>query len=51
MVGQTCNADLPGGYWKDTCVEIDYGMLTTVLGIRPEEITLWKMCGWEQGIW
>jgi alanyl-tRNA synthetase len=39
MVGQTCNADLPGGYWKDTCVEIDYGMLTTVLGIRPEEIT------------
>ena len=39
MVGQTCNADLPGGYWKDECVEIDYGMLTTVLGIRPEEIT------------
>ena len=28
MVGQTCNADLPGGYWKDECVEIDYGMLT-----------------------
>jgi alanyl-tRNA synthetase len=39
MVGQTCNADSPGGYWKDKCVEIDYGMLTKVLGIRPEEIT------------
>jgi alanyl-tRNA synthetase len=39
MVGQTCNADSPGGYWKDRCVEIDYEMLTTVLGIRPEEIT------------
>jgi alanyl-tRNA synthetase len=39
MVGQTCNADLPGGYWKDKCVDIDYEMLTTVLGIRPEEIT------------
>jgi alanyl-tRNA synthetase len=39
MVGQTCNADSPGGYWKDKCVELDYEMLTTVLGIRPEEIT------------
>jgi alanyl-tRNA synthetase len=39
MVGQTCNADSPGGYWKDKCVEIDYEMLTAVLGIRPEEIT------------
>jgi alanyl-tRNA synthetase len=39
MVGQTCNADSPGGYWKDKCVELDYEMLTTVLGIRSEEIT------------
>ena len=39
MVGQTCNADSPGGYWKDKCVELDYEMLTTVLGISPEEIT------------
>ncbi|WP_337862380.1 alanine--tRNA ligase [Nitrososphaera sp.] len=39
MVGQTCNADAPGGYWKDRCIELDYGMLTQGLGIRPEEIT------------
>ncbi len=39
MIGQTCNADKPGGYWKDKCVELDYGMLTNVLGIQPEEIT------------
>ena len=23
MVGQTCNADAPGGYWKDKCIELD----------------------------
>lgn len=39
MIGQTCNADAPGGYWKDRCIELDYGMLTQGLGIRPEEIT------------
>lgn len=39
MIGQTCNADKPGGYWKDKCLELDYGMLTKVLGIKPEEIT------------
>ncbi len=39
MIGQTCNADAPGGYWKDRCIELDYGMLTKGLGIRPEEIT------------
>ncbi len=39
MIGQTCNADAPGGYWKDRCIELDYGMLTNGLGIRPEEIT------------
>jgi alanyl-tRNA synthetase len=39
MIGQTCNADAPGGYWKDTCIELDYGILTKGLGIKPEEIT------------
>lgn len=39
MIGQTCDADSPGGYWKDKCVTLDYGMITTVLGIKPEEIT------------
>ena len=39
MIGQTCNADAPGGYWKDKCIELDFGMLTKGLGIKPEEIT------------
>jgi alanyl-tRNA synthetase len=39
MVGQTCNADADGGYWKDRCIDLDYGMLTRGLGIAPEEIT------------
>ncbi|HZB98624.1 MAG TPA: alanine--tRNA ligase-related protein, partial [Nitrososphaeraceae archaeon] len=39
MIGQTCNADAPGGYWKDKCIDLDYGMLTNALGILPEEIT------------
>ncbi len=39
MVGQVCNADTQGGYWKDRCIELDYGMLTQCLGISPEEIT------------
>ncbi|NWG36170.1 alanine--tRNA ligase [Nitrososphaera sp.] len=39
MIGQTCNADAPGGYWKDRCIDLDYGMLTNGLGIKPEEIT------------
>ena len=39
MIGQTCNADMKGGYWKDRCIDLDYGMLTNGLGIRPEEIT------------
>ena len=39
MVGQTCNADITGGYWKDKCIELDFGMLTNVLGIKPEEIS------------
>lgn len=39
MVGQVSNADQEGGYWKDKCIELDYGMLTEGLGIRPDEIT------------
>ena len=39
MVGQTCNADAPDGYWKDKCIELDHSLLTDVLGIRSEEIT------------
>ena len=39
MIGQTCNADAPGGYWKDKCIDLDYGMLINGLGIKPEEIT------------
>ena len=39
MIGQTCNANAPGGYWKDKCIDLDFGLLTNVLGIKPEEIT------------
>ncbi len=39
MIGQTCDADAPGGYWKDRCIELDYGMLTNKLGIKTDEIT------------
>lgn len=39
MIGQTCNADAKGGYWKDKCIDLDYGLLTKGLGINPEEIT------------
>ncbi|MFL6482120.1 MAG: alanine--tRNA ligase [Nitrososphaera sp.] len=39
MIGQTCNADAPGGYWKDRCIDLDFGMLTKGLGIRAEDIT------------
>ena len=39
MIGQTCNADISGGYWKDQCIELDHEMLTKVLGIPSEEIT------------
>jgi alanyl-tRNA synthetase len=39
MIGQTCNADAPGGYWKDRCIDLDFGMLTRGLGIKAEEIT------------
>lgn len=38
MIGQTCNADADGGYWKDKCIELDYEMLTHKLGIHSHEI-------------
>ena len=39
MIGQTSNADKEGGYWKDRCIELDFGLLVDVLGIAPGEIT------------
>jgi len=39
MIGQTCNADAPGGYWKDRCIELDHALLKEVFGIQSEEIT------------
>jgi alanyl-tRNA synthetase len=38
MIGQTCNTDVDGGYWKDKCIELDYEMLTDKLGIHSHEI-------------
>ncbi len=37
MIGQHSIAD-DQGYWKDRCIELDYMMLTDVLGINKEEI-------------
>lgn len=39
MVGQACDADSPGGYWKDRCIDLDFNLLVEVLGIPPTEIT------------
>lgn len=39
MIGQTCNADTQGGYWKDRCIDLDFNLLTKVLGINQNEIT------------
>ncbi|MDQ3806608.1 MAG: alanine--tRNA ligase-related protein, partial [Thermoproteota archaeon] len=39
MIGQTCNADAPGGYWKDKCIDLDFDLLTKGLGINAEDIT------------
>ncbi|MFN4336299.1 MAG: alanine--tRNA ligase [Candidatus Nitrosocaldus sp.] len=38
MIGQHSIADAENGYWKDRCIELDYRMLTEVLGIRKDEI-------------
>ena len=37
MIGQHSLAN-EDGYWKDRCIELDYGMLTEGLGIKKEEI-------------
>lgn len=37
MVGQHSLAN-EQGYWKDRCIELDYGMLTEGLGIKKEDI-------------
>ena len=39
MIGQTCDANAPGGYWKDRCIDLDFSLLTKGLGINSEEIT------------
>ncbi len=43
MIGQhSINEKVKGvqkGYWKDTCVELDYRMLTEALGLRPEAVS------------
>jgi alanyl-tRNA synthetase len=39
MIGQTCDADQEGGYWKDRCLVLDFQLLTKVLGIDPKTIT------------
>jgi alanyl-tRNA synthetase len=38
MVGQQALAN-SSGYWKDRCIELDYGFLTSEFGIPKEEIT------------
>jgi alanyl-tRNA synthetase len=38
MVQQSSVFDGKKGYWKDRCIELDYGMLTKVLRVPPEEI-------------
>jgi len=47
MAGQHAFNYPAEGYWKDRCIELNYGYLTTVLGIRPEELTyledVWAM--------
>ncbi len=39
MIGQVCNADEEGGYWKDRCIDLDFRLLVDVFGIAPTEIT------------
>ncbi|HLC59569.1 MAG TPA: alanine--tRNA ligase [archaeon] len=38
MIQQTAMYDGKQGYWKDECMELDFGMLTKILGIPKEEI-------------
>jgi len=50
MIGQVSNADAPGGYWKDRCIELDFGMLTDGLGIKKDEITFVEDVWMGQGL-
>ncbi|MGA2664422.1 MAG: alanine--tRNA ligase [Nitrososphaerales archaeon] len=38
MIGQTALANAEG-YWKDRCIDLDYDLLTKVLGIPEDELT------------
>ncbi len=38
MMGQTA-LDNREGYWKDRCIDLDFDLLTKVLGIPPKEVT------------
>ena len=38
MVGQHAVPDMDGGYWKDTCIDLDYNLLTKTFGLNPHEI-------------
>ena len=38
MIQQSALYNAKEGYWKDTCVALDYELLTAVFGIPPEEI-------------
>lgn len=38
MVGQHAVPDMDGGYWKDTCIQLDYDLLTRTFGLNPHEI-------------
>lgn len=38
MVGQHAVPDMEGGYWKDTCIQLDYDLLTRTFGLNPHEI-------------
>ncbi len=44
MVGQTAIAN-EEGYWKDRCIDLDFELLTKVLGIPEKEITF------IEGVW
>jgi len=37
MIGQHCVAN-EKGYWKDECIDLDYGLLNSVFGIPKKEI-------------
>jgi alanyl-tRNA synthetase len=38
MIQQSSVYDGKKGYWKDKCIDLDYGLLTKVFEVKPEEI-------------